>query len=80
MTYVRCHEMTQSSVRASELAQDFIGRLLRLPAALFETLLIWQERANQRQHLASLDDRLLSDVGISRAAADAEVRKPFWRC
>ena len=80
MTYVRCHEQIPSSVRASELAQDLFSSFQRLPAALFGTLLVWQERAAQRQHLASLDDRLLSDVGISRAEADVEIRKPFWRC
>ncbi|MEE8188262.1 MAG: DUF1127 domain-containing protein [Kiloniellales bacterium] len=80
MTYVRCHEPISSSVRASELAQDFFGHLLRLPAALFETLLIWQERAAQRTHLASLDDRMLRDMGLSHADVDIEASKPFWRC
>ena len=46
---------------------------------LVETLLIWQERAAERAHLASLDDRILKDIGISRSQADIEARKPFWR-
>ncbi len=40
---------------------------------------VWCERARQRRALASLDDRLLSDIGVSRAEADREARKPFWR-
>jgi uncharacterized protein YjiS (DUF1127 family) len=80
MTYVRCHEPIPSSVRASELARDFFGRLLRLPAALFATLLVWQERAAQRSYLASLDDRMLRDMGLSRADVDFEAGKLFWRC
>jgi uncharacterized protein YjiS (DUF1127 family) len=29
--------------------------------------------------LLTLDDRTLDDIGISRAEAQAESRKPFWR-
>lgn len=47
--------------------------------ALLETLFTWQERASQRRHLASLDDRLLKDMGIFRADVEVEASKPFWR-
>lgn len=40
---------------------------------------LWQERAEQRAALARLSDRMLKDIGISRAAANREVSKPFWR-
>lgn len=46
---------------------------------LFDTLLAWQERANQRHHLRSLSDYMLRDVGLSRADLEAEASKPFWR-
>lgn len=46
---------------------------------LVETLLAWQDRANQRHQLAQLDDRALADIGVSRAAAKAEADKPFWQ-
>jgi uncharacterized protein YjiS (DUF1127 family) len=39
----------------------------------------WIERSRQRHALAGLDDRLLRDVGISRAEAAHEAAKPFWR-
>ncbi|MCZ6858767.1 MAG: DUF1127 domain-containing protein [Alphaproteobacteria bacterium] len=45
----------------------------------FEVLLLWQSRANQRHALAHLDDRMLRDLGLSRAEAVWESRKPFWR-
>ncbi len=48
-------------------------------ARIFDRLLLWQERASQRQALASLDDRLLKDLGITRGEAAQEARKPFWR-
>ena len=46
---------------------------------LVETLLAWQDRANQRIQLAELDDRALADIGVSRGAAKAEAEKPFWQ-
>lgn len=39
----------------------------------------WLARIRQRRSLASLNDDLLRDLGLSRADADAESRKPFWR-
>ncbi len=44
-----------------------------------ERLLTWQRRVNERRHLMQLDDRLLADMGITRADAEHEYRKPFWR-
>lgn len=38
----------------------------------------WQARARERNHLARLDDRMLRDVGLSRADTEREWRKPFW--
>ncbi len=45
----------------------------------FDALVSWHERAQQRRDLRSLDDRLLRDIGVSRAEAEEEARKPFWR-
>jgi uncharacterized protein YjiS (DUF1127 family) len=42
-------------------------------------LLTWVARAQERNVLGDLDDRLLDDIGVSRAAAEREWRKPFWR-
>ncbi len=36
------------------------------------------ERRRQRQVLGELDDRLLKDIGITRAQARFEADKPFW--
>ena len=51
----------------------------RLAWRALEILLRWQERATQRHTLATLDDRLLEDMGLDRGAAAAEAAKPFWR-
>ncbi len=45
---------------------------------MLNTLVRWQHRADQRRHLGNMDDRLLADMGITRADAIQESRKPFW--
>lgn len=39
----------------------------------------WRRRAWEREALATLDERDLHDLGLSRAAANYESGKPFWR-
>jgi uncharacterized protein YjiS (DUF1127 family) len=39
----------------------------------------WYYRWRQRQALMRLDDHLLKDIGVSRADADLEGSKPFWK-
>lgn len=48
-------------------------------ARVVDRLLGWSERGRQRRHLAQLDDRLLRDIGVSRAEVEAEISRPFWR-
>jgi uncharacterized protein YjiS (DUF1127 family) len=45
----------------------------------FDVVLAWHENARSRYDLAQLDDRMLSDIGISRATAEREGSAPFWR-
>ena len=47
--------------------------------SLSDHLLTWQARASQRRRLSELPDYLLSDIGVTRADAEREVSKPFWR-
>jgi uncharacterized protein YjiS (DUF1127 family) len=47
--------------------------------ALIIGLLKMEDRARQRRALARLDDRLLRDVGLSRADVEREYSRPFWR-
>jgi uncharacterized protein YjiS (DUF1127 family) len=46
---------------------------------LLEKLRLWRQRAQDRAALAALDDRMLADLGISRAEAEFLSNKPFWR-
>lgn len=39
----------------------------------------WYYRWRQRHALMRLDDHLLKDIGVSRADAEHEAAKPFWK-
>jgi uncharacterized protein YjiS (DUF1127 family) len=38
----------------------------------------WRDRWEQRRDLEDIDDHLLRDLGLDRAAAAAEASRPFW--
>ena len=40
---------------------------------------LWQRRIAERDHLQTLDSRMLSDIGLSRADVASEAGKNFWR-
>ena len=46
---------------------------------VWRILVEWQRRADDRAALASFDDRMLDDIGVTRAQAGRESRRPFWR-
>ena len=48
-------------------------------AAAWVLISRWIGRCRERDALGELDDRLLRDIGITRADAERECRKPFWR-
>ena len=41
-------------------------------------LLRWLELIEQRRRLLQLDDRMLKDIGVSRADAERESQRSFW--
>ncbi len=66
------------SDRVGTLVKTGARALARLPGRLLDILLRWQERARQRHQLMALDERMLKDIGLSRADAYREASKPFW--
>lgn len=44
----------------------------------FQQIRSWFECHRQRRALSRLDDRLLRDIGVTRAEAAREAAKPFW--
>ena len=39
----------------------------------------WRQRVRERADLALMDDRDLRELGLTRAALEYELRRPFWR-
>ena len=58
--------------RGRRAASDVAGRVLA-------TFREWRRRAHGRAELATLDDRMLRDIGLTRADAEFLSNKPFWR-
>ncbi|SOH92315.1 Uncharacterized conserved protein YjiS, DUF1127 family [Monaibacterium marinum] len=46
--------------------------------SLFARLVSWYECSRSRVHLSRLDDKMLDDLGLSRADVHHECSKPFW--
>jgi uncharacterized protein YjiS (DUF1127 family) len=55
-----------------------IAAMFWAPLVAASNLPAWRERGRQRAMLATLDDRMLRDIGIDRARAQREAEKPFW--
>lgn len=74
-----CSTATPRAPSAAEvlagLARDAAGGLARAVSLVHA----WQERAAMRYRLMELDERMLKDIGLSRADALSEGEKPFWR-
>jgi uncharacterized protein YjiS (DUF1127 family) len=51
----------------------------RFVTAIVTRLAEWHERAEQRTHLAGMDDRMLKDIGVTSVDAVHESSKPFWK-
>lgn len=76
-----------SAYAMNRLAQalDEVRRLtpretaLALVRRMMDAVIGWQERAHERRRLIDMEDRLLADIGLGRAEAQAEFDKPFWR-
>ncbi len=64
------------------MCRGFAGFLARFVLTIYKIqrrqFLAELEKARQRGILRELDDRLLSDIGMTREQADDEARKRFW--
>lgn len=66
-------------IAAYERAAAFARLAKAAASAVARTVLLWRERARTRRDLASMDDRLRRDIGLSRFRLIQEANKPFWR-
>ncbi len=44
-----------------------------------ELFALWRQRARERHELATLDQRMIRDLGLNPGDIQFEVNKPFWR-
>jgi uncharacterized protein YjiS (DUF1127 family) len=79
MTNIQCQTLQQHHIETPRVFDGIAAWLSRGTRILFETLASWQRRAQERRRLATLDPRLLRDMGISEAEAAREAAIPFWR-
>jgi uncharacterized protein YjiS (DUF1127 family) len=47
-------------------------------SALLASVVVWRARRRTRRHFATLDDRALADVGLTRIQQRSECAKSFW--
>lgn len=65
-----------TAAEARSANEDALASVVR---GFIVRILFWQERARQRCELLGLEDWQLEDIGVTRAQALEEARKPFWR-
>jgi uncharacterized protein YjiS (DUF1127 family) len=76
-TEVSVHAVAAHSRMQGFVVSSFeVGRaFMRMPALLER----WRKRVRARRELLALSDRDLHEIRWTRAEAEAEGRKPFWR-
>jgi len=78
MTTVRLHQFVEDN----DISSAMYGMVQRIEAAAKSvkmTLAIWTTRIEGRRQLELMSDRLLADIGLTRAQVSAEVNKYFWQ-
>ena len=75
MSAIRFEDVSGRIARARRSAHSAGNAAPRLFGALRE----WRRRSKGRAQLAALDDRMLADIGVSRAEAEFLANRPFWR-
>ena len=63
--------LSHATIRRSFEFRGLLTRVIDLQAT-------WAARSRLRRALAALDDRMLADIGLDRAAVSREEAKLFW--
>ena len=72
--------MTSTSISIRRLRQETaFARATKAIGSALNRLARWRALRLEREHLASFDDRMLQDIGLTRADVEREYHKPFWR-
>jgi len=73
MTAIHLHDIARRPRRHAFEALAGAG------TSVLATLHEWRRRSRDRAELASLDWRMLQDIGLSEADREFQANKPFWR-
>lgn len=60
------------------ILQSLAIAVVRQTTRALAMLLYWHDISRERRALLELDDRMLRDIGITRADAEQEAGRPFW--
>lgn len=78
MTTMKQHHIIDD-LAISEGIYGLVRRIEESANKVSKTLKVWSARSNDRRQLATMNDRLLADIGLSRADVAVEVNKYFWQ-
>ena len=77
--YAAARTHSSAPVAFPKALRAVAGTPVRVLLKMLDAYLAWAEVSRQRRALLALSDDMLKDIGISRAQADIEGSKPFWR-
>lgn len=75
MTSLSRKEMLEFSLIASERSENAQAK----QESFWARIRRWKQRMHERKQLLAMPDYLLKDIGVTRAQAESEWRKPFWQ-
>jgi len=78
MTTLRLHKFVDD-IDVSSAVYGIVQHLEASAVKVLNTLSIWGARSGERQQLSELNDRMLEDIGLTRAQVAVEVGKYFWQ-
>ncbi len=78
MTTLRIHKFIDD-IDVSSAIYSIVQHLEASTVKVLNTLSIWGARSRERQQLSELNDRMLEDIGLTRAQVAVEVGKYFWQ-
>lgn len=78
MTTMKMHHIADD-LHIAEGTYSLVRRIEDAINEVSKTLNVWAARSRDRRQLASLSDRMLNDIGLSRAEVAAETEKYFWQ-
>lgn len=78
MTTLRLHKFVDD-IDVSSAVYGIVQHLEASAVKVLNTLSIWGARSRERQQLSELNDRMLEDIGLTRAQVTVEVGKYFWQ-